>query len=46
MLLLEQFIERFGLRHGARKTVEDEPVRRVRLIEPIGNDPDHDLVRH
>ena len=46
VLLLEQLIERFGLRHGARKAVEDESVRRVRLIEPVRNDPDHDLVRH
>jgi hypothetical protein len=46
VLFLEKFVERLGLRHGARKTVENEAVLHVRLIETIGNDPDHDFIRH
>ena len=46
MLGLQEPIQRLRLRHRARKTVEDKAFLRVRLIQPIGNDPDHDVVRH
>lgn len=46
MLLLQEVIQRLGLRHGARKAIENETVLHVRLVETIGNDADHDLIRH
>ena len=46
VLLLQEFVERLGLRHRARKTVEDETVLHIGLVEAVGDDPDHDLVRH
>ena len=46
VLLLQQFVQRLRLRHGARKTVEDETLLRVRLFDAIRDNSDHDLVRH
>src|SRR6202035_3819970 len=46
VLLLQEIVQRLRLRHRARKAVEDEAPGRIRLIQPIGNDSDHDLVRH
>ncbi len=40
----EQRVERGGLRNRARETVEHEAVRRVRLLEPLGHDRDHEIV--
>src|SRR5437667_8822497 len=34
------------LRDGARKTIEDEPVTRVRLINAIGNDCNDNVIGH
>ena len=38
-------VERFGLGHGARETVEDEAVVGLRVLQPLGDDPDQHLVR-
>ncbi len=46
VLLLQKIVQRLGLRYRARKTVEDKTLRHVGLIQSVGNDPDHDLVRH
>jgi hypothetical protein len=45
-LALEKRVERLGLRHRARKPVEDETVPRVRLVDALGDDADHDVVGH
>ena len=42
----EHRVERLGLRHRARKAVEDEPARSVRLSQPLLDDADHDVVGH
>src|SRR3546814_17536829 len=41
----QQRIERLGLGHGARKTVENETARQVGLVEQFGQSADDDLVR-
>ena len=43
---VHQAVERLGLRDRPRKPVEDEPVPRVRPVEPLPHDPDHHLVAH
>src|SRR6056297_1470441 len=40
----EHGIQRFRLGDGAREPVEDEAVGRVRLLDPVSHDTDHDLV--
>src|SRR5882757_9479186 len=45
-LLLQELIQRFRLRHRAWKAVEDKALGRIRLIQPVGNDSNHDVVRH
>src|SRR5262249_48748694 len=45
-LLLEQAVERVGLRHRAREAVKDEALARIGLVDPVGHDADHDLVGH
>src|ERR1700742_620584 len=37
VLLPQQVVERLGLRHRARKAVEDKTVLHVRLVEAVGN---------
>ncbi len=46
VLLLEELIERFGLRNRAWESVEDEALGCIGLVDPVGNDADHDIVRH
>jgi hypothetical protein len=46
VLPLQEVVERCRLRHRARKAVEDETVLHVGQVETVGDDPDHDLVRH
>jgi hypothetical protein len=46
VFLLQEFVERGRLRHRARKAVENESILHVGLVEAVGNDPDHDLIRH
>ena len=43
-LLLEHPVECVRLRHRARKPVKNEPVSRIGLIDPVGDDRDHDIV--
>ena len=43
---LQEFIQGLGLRHRARKAVEDKSLRRVRLIQAVRDESDHDIVRH
>ncbi len=45
-LFLKHAVERFGLRHGAGKSVEDETLLRIRFLDAIGHDADNHLVRH
>src|SRR5207253_2241645 len=45
VLLLQELIERGRLRHRARKAIEDETVLHVGLVETVGDDSDHDLIR-
>ena len=40
--LVEHRVERLGLRDRAREPVEDEPVL---VLEPLANEPDHEVVR-
>ena len=42
---LQHAVERRRLRHGARKTVEDETLARIGLFDALGDDADHDVVR-
>ena len=44
LLLLQESVERFRLRHSAREAVENESVPRVVLLDPVGNDAHHHLV--
>jgi hypothetical protein len=39
-------IERLGLRDRAGKTIEDEAIRRVRLIDAAGDYRNHDIIGH
>ena len=39
-------VERLGLAQCARETIEDKTLVRVRLVQPVGNDADDDIVRH
>ena len=39
-------VQRLGLRYGARKPVQDEAARGIRLAQALAHDLDHDLVRH
>ena len=41
---LEQFGQPFGLRHGARKSVEDETLRGVGPRQALADDGQHGLV--
>ena len=43
-LLCQHAVERLGLRHGAREAVEDEALARVRLLDALADDADHDVV--
>jgi hypothetical protein len=43
-LLRQHAVERLGLRHRARKAVEDEAVLRVRLLDALGRRCHHDVV--
>ena len=40
----EFLIERFGLRHRARKAVEDKAVRRIRMVDSAGDNGHHDII--
>ena len=42
--LAQHLVERLGLREVAREAVEDEPVERVVLGQPLADHPDRDLV--
>ena len=44
--LAKELVERLGLRHRARETVENEPAQRVAAREPVVDEPDHQLVRN
>ncbi len=44
-LARQHAVERLGLRHGARKTVENETLARIGLLDALGDDADHDLDR-
>jgi len=41
----EQSVKRLGLRHGARKPVKHEATFGIMLIDAIGNDRHHDVIR-
>ena len=43
-LLGQHPVKRLGLRHGARKTVEDETLAAIRLVDPVRHDLVDDLV--
>ena len=38
------FVSALGLRDGARKSIEDEPLRGVGLRQPVADDVEHGLV--
>jgi hypothetical protein len=42
----QQAVERLGLRHGARETVEHEAAFGVGLVDAVGDDRHHHFVRH
>src|SRR6266540_1090661 len=44
ILRIEHAVERLGLGNGARKTVQDEALGRVRLLDPVGHDGHYDVV--
>ena len=44
LLLVQHAVERLGLRHGARKAVEDEAVVGVGLGDAVGDDRHNDVV--
>ncbi len=44
LLLGEHGIERLRLIHRAGKTVEDEAARGIRLLDPLGDDADDNVV--
>ena len=44
--LCQHAVKGHGLRHGARETVEDEALARIRRFDALGDDLDHDLIGH